>query len=184
MIVEPLTLETLRDKILRNKKYKRLLESFQTNKLYNIPLDKYKEEILTLHQSRSVRTMIRFCEDSTSKLVDEIIKANIQDQSQRSRMSEIHLHCIRASSALTEAIKAFREYALIHYDPYLRRIKTKGERSTFIDTCLSDMSDYLSDCELVINLTAIVIKDIDAAGWSYERTIKALSLSQTPERKV
>jgi hypothetical protein len=46
------------------------------------------------------------------------------------------------------------------------------------------MSDYLSDCELVINLTAIVIKDIDAAGYSFKRTIDALSLTSSPERKI
>ena len=184
MIIQKLTLDELQQKICKNKKYRQLIEAFQTNKLYNIPLENYKEEILALHQVRQVRTLIKFCDDSSLNMVDGIIRSNMQDQGQRSRLAEIHLQCIRASSALSDAIKVFKDYALVRYDSYLSKIRTKGERSIFIDTCLADMQVYLSNCDLVINLTKIVIDDIDKAGWSIERTIKALSLTQVTERKV
>jgi hypothetical protein len=184
MIMERLTLSQLSDKIHRNKKYKRLLEAFQTNKLYSINLEKLKEEIMTLHQSRNVRTLVKFREDRQSKMVDEVIHANLVDQGQRSRLTEILIQCTRASCALNDALKVFKEYALIYYDQHLNRIKTKGERSTFLDTCLSDMQGYINDCDLVINLAKIVIADVDAAGWSLTRTINALSLTQAGERKI
>jgi hypothetical protein len=183
-ILKRLTLEQVQEKIGRNKKYKALIESFNTNKLYAINLDEYKAEILALHQARSVRTLIKFCEDRESKLVDEVIRANIIDQGQRSRLTEILIHCTRASVALNEALKVFKEYALVRYDPYLNKIRTKGERSSFLDTCLADMFTYISDADLVITLANLVIKDIDAAGFALKRIIDALSLSQSKERKI
>jgi hypothetical protein len=184
MIVNSLTLEQVQEKIHRNKKFKRLLEAFRTNKLYAIKLDDYKAEILTLHQSRSVRTLIKFCEDRETKLVDEVIRANLIDQGQRSRLTEILIHCTRASVALGESLKVFKEYALVYYDPYLKKIKTKGERSSFLDTCLSDMTGYISDCDLVCNLAKLVVSDIDQAGFSLKRTIDALGLSVSRERNI
>ena len=184
MIAPPLTLEQLQDKIQRNKRFKRLIESFQSNRLYQIPLDKMKDEIMTLHQTREVRTLYKFRNDNTTSMVDGMIMANLQDQSHRSRLAEIHLQCVRASSALTDSIKLFKDYAIVHYSVQLRGIKTKGERSDFIDTVLSDMYAYISDCDLVINLTAIVIKDIDNAGWALSRLQEALKLTISPERKI
>ena len=126
MIVQKLTLTELQDKIHRNKKFKRLLETFQTHKLYKINLEALKEEILTLHQSRSVRTLVKFKQDRESKMVDEVITANLIDQGQRSRLTEILMQCTRASCALSEALRVFKDYALIYYDLHLGRIKTKG----------------------------------------------------------
>lgn len=179
-----LTLEDLQRKIQRNKKYKRMLEAFQTHKLYNIPLKRYTQEVETIHISRNTRTLINFCDNGSARLVDELIRANLQDQGNRSRLTEIHIQCVRASAALTESLKKFKDYALLKYEPYLRKIKTKGERASFLDTVLEDFYTYIYECELVINLASIVIKDIDQTGWSLERTIKALSLNYTPERKL
>lgn len=184
MVIQRLTLEQLQDKVQRNKKYKNLLESFQTSKIYNINLSEYKDEILALHQSRSVRTLINVKRDREAKMIDEVITANLIDQGQRSRLTEILMHCTRASIALSEALKVFKDYAYIRYDPYLNKIKTKGERSSFLDVCLSDMQTYISDCELVISLCKIVISDVDQAGWALTRVINALSLTQTPERRI
>jgi hypothetical protein len=139
---------------------------------------------MALHQSRNIRTLVNFREDKTSKFVDEVIHSNLIDQGQRSRLAEILIQCTRASCALSDALKLFKEYAIIRYDPYLNKIKTKGERSSFIDVCLSEMTEYINDCELVINLAKIVINDIDQAGWTLTRTINALSLTQVTERKI
>jgi hypothetical protein len=184
MVIQRLTLSELREKVHRNKKYKNLLETFQTSKLYNIPLESYKEEVLTLHSARSVRTLNKFREDDSAGLVDGVIKAHLIDQGQRSRLTEILIQCTRASAALSEALRVFKDYSVVHYDPYLNKIKTKGERTHFLDTCLSDMYTYITDCELTINLCRLVIADIDAAGWSLTRTINALGLSHAPERRI
>jgi hypothetical protein len=183
-VIQRLTLEQVQVKIGKNKKLKQLVESFQTNKLYAINLEEYKAEILALHQSRSIRTLIKFCEDREAKLVDEVIRANLIDQGQRSRLTEILIHCTRASVALSEALKVFKQYCLVRYDPYLKTIKTKGEREGFLDTCLDSMYTYISDAELVINLARLVLADIDQGGFALKRMIDALSLTQARERRI
>jgi hypothetical protein len=185
MIIQKLTLEELQVKIQKGKKYKQLLEAFQTNRLYNINLDEYKEEITALHRARSIRTLINFCNDkAATSMVDEVIRANLTDQAQRGRLTEILLTCVRASNALNEAISVFKDFALIRYDSYLTKIKTKGERATFLDTLLSDMQTYSADCELVINLAKLVIADIDQGGWALSRTIEALKITNAPEKRI
>jgi len=184
MIINKLTLEEIHAKIKKNKKYRALMESFQDSELYRIPLEKYKSEILTLHQAREVRTLYKFCQDESLSMIDGIIRCNLQDQSYRSRMAEIHIQCVRARSALSDSVKLFKDYAIIRYDSYLSKIRTKGERSTFIDVILQDMQQYIDDCDMVIELAAIAIKDIDNAGWALSRTVDALKLTQSPERKI
>ena len=179
-----MSLMSLKEGMLRNKKYRRLINSFANNQLFKIPFNKYKEEVMTLHTARTVRTLIKYTVGGSDKLADQIIKANLIDQGQRSRLVEIMMHCHRASNAIADAVKVFKTYALIKYDAQLRSFKTKDERTGALDAILCDMLEYKAEAESLYALCEIVVKDIDAAGFSLKRTIDALSLSTARERRI
>jgi hypothetical protein len=179
-----MSLQALQLKVQKNKKYRTLMETFKNNRLFNLKLDKLQEEILTLHTARQVKNLINFTQDGSSKLIDQVVKANIIDQGQRSRLTEIMLGCKRASCAVEDSIKIFKDYALIKWDAELRAFKTKGERENAIKICLHDMLEYQAAADTVFELSKLVVNDIDQAGFALKRIIDAVSLHHTPERRL
>jgi hypothetical protein len=174
----------LQEKLKKNIKYRKLMEIFRDSKLYQIPLEKLKEEVMTNHSSRSIRHLIKYTDDTTVKLVDQVIKANITDQGMRSRLVEIMLQCKRSSSSLRKSIRLFKTYAMVRYDPYLKKFRTKQERASALDVCLAELYDFIDEADLVYDMSELVVKDIDAGGFSLQRTIAALNISFSKERNI
>lgn len=179
-----MSLKALQESVNKNKKYKKLLEIFRDSKLYQIPLEKLKEEVLANHSSRSVRTLIKYTDDTTTSMIDQVIKANLTDQGMRSRLVEIMLQCKRSSASLEKAILLFKTYAMVKYDSKLKSFRTKGERASALDACLADLYDFISEADLVYSMSELVIKDIDASGFALQRTITALQMHHKPERHI
>jgi hypothetical protein len=94
------------------------------------------------------------------------------------------LQCKRVSASLADAISAFKTYAMLHFDSELRVFKTKGEREGAIEDCLSDLLAYKTAADIVYELAVIVVTDIDKAGFSLSRTLEAVAIHSTPERKL
>jgi len=178
-----MSLDALQERIKKNKQYKQLLESFKTQKIFKVPLEKFKDEIFDAHSTRNVRVLVKHADDNT-RIVDQLVKANLVDQGVRSRLTEIMMTCRRGSAALQEAIKNYKNYASLRFERHLKSFKTKSERMSALDICLDDLNAFIFEAEHVYNLAELVVKDIDQAGFTLKRTQEVVAMHHAPERKM
>lgn len=139
-----------------------------------------QDEILNLHSCRPVRSL----KAGDSKLIDKVIRANIEDQGSRSRLTEIMIQCSRVAQSIDNAIDAFRDHCILTYPKSLGQFKTKGERENAIYASLREFRAYVDELMTIHSMAELVVKDIDQAGFSLKRTVDAMSLHFSPERKL
>lgn len=164
----------------RDKKFKRLKESFDTLPLYQMPVQKLADEIETLHKTR----LIRILNTEDSKFVDKIIKANTQDQSVRGRLTEIMMMGVRITTKLERAMKTLRYHLLITFTDELKSYRTKEERLQIVDMVLAPFDNYVTDISMLRESAQLCIKDIDQGNFSLDKTLRSLEMHTARERRV
>lgn len=164
----------------KDKKYKRLKETFDTIPLYQMPIKKLADEIETLHKSR----LMRILNVEDPKFVDKLIRANVQDQSVRGRLTEIMMMGVRVNSTLSRALKSLRYHLLITFTDELRPYRTKEERTEIINMVLKTFEIYIADIEMLNQSATLCVVDIDKANYSMSRTLEALALHVAKERRI
>jgi len=105
----------------KDAKFKRLRTAFDTLPMYQLPIENLITEIESSHKIRKIRRL----NPEDPKFVDALIQANVNDQATRSRMTEIMMTCIRASTTLEAALEALSNHLLITYSEQLRGFRTK-----------------------------------------------------------
>lgn len=161
----------------RDDRYRRLRQLFADMPLYKIPTQDLVDEILRIHSVRGVR----FLTTSDAKFFDRVIDASIQDQANRSRLSEILMQCVRARGTLDNALSPLREYLLIRYANEITFLRTKDERVRVVNMALASFQRFLDKVDIVEQQARIVVEDIDKASFSLKRIIEAYTLHNKPE---
>lgn len=165
-------LRPLRDKLRNDSRCMRLKTLFQELPLYQIPLDTYMDEIDQIHKGRG----IRFLAQSSPRFIESVVDASLQDQANRSRLTEIAMHCYKAENTLNEALTNLKTYLLMAYAADLGFIRTKDERLQVVNMALAPFQSFMAEVAKVRALANMVIDDVDKAAWSLQRLIAAFNL--------
>ncbi len=164
----------------KDERYKRLRGSFDSLPMYQLPVDDYVKEVETLHQMRLIRRL----NSTEPKFVDELIKANTNDQSIRGRLTEIVMQCVKASSSLSDAVDAMRYHLLISYGDELKSIRTKEERVQIVNMALITFTKYTQKIDVLKEMAQMVVVDIDKGAWALRSSIEALKLHTNREQNL
>ena len=130
------------------------------------------QEVLSLHMSRTSRSMLGEDRYSPKKLID----ASLKDLSNRSRLVEIRVRNDINLSHLKEAMEAFKRYASTEYAEDLKEFSTVDQRKSFIERVLKEAKQLVSDCETLIDTIDNFVKDIDHSSYSMKAVIDCLKL--------
>jgi hypothetical protein len=155
---------------MKDKRYKRLADTFESRRMFSLPFDEYRDEIQTLHKSRKLHKLKGVGDPNFGK---HLIEAAIGDQSKRHRYVEILTIVKDANSSLYKMLDSFESYYLIKHADRLRAIRTKDERKQFIRSVLNKFHKYLTETEQLIDILNIYIEDIDKAGYLVTNLVRA-----------
>ena len=167
-------------KMQEDIKFKRLKETFSTLALYQIPIEELTKEVETLHKMREIRRL----NTQDPAFVDQLIKANTNDQSIRGRLTEIMMTCIRASSRLQTAVDALKHHLLLTHGETLKSFRTKEERGYIVNMALVSFTRYLDNVSSLKECTQLIIGDIDKGSWSIRTSIDGLKMHMDRERHI
>ena len=164
----------LKRSIKKDPRIKRLSLSFEELPMYNIPLKDNYEEVEQMHKVRKTRYLDR----ASTTFVQDIMEGMLDDAAKRARLSEILMGCSNTLRALNSTLDSLEGYLLIEYASKLRRISTKGERTSFIRHHVFDKyRKYSERVERVKYACEVVMSDIDKAGYTYTNIIKTVQLA-------
>lgn len=163
-------LDEARRALMKDKRYKRLLDTFESRRMFSLPFDDYRDECQTLHKSRKLHKLKGVGDPNFGK---NLIEAAITDQAKRHRYAEILTIVKDANSSLFRLLESFESYYLIKHGDKLRAIRTKDERKQFIRAVLSKFHKYLAETEQLIDILNIYIEDIDKAGYLVSNLVRA-----------
>lgn len=164
----------------KDKKYKRLKDAFDTLPLYQMPIEKLADEIETIHKTRS----IRYLNVDTPQFVDAIVKANTQDQSVRGRLTEIMMMAVRVTGKLEAALETIRFHLLISFTDELKSYRTKEERVQIVNMVLQPFTKYIANVGMLRESAQLCVKDIDQGNFSLDKTLRALEMHTSREKRV
>lgn len=160
--------------ILKDKKVVRLEKAFSELADYNLPFRDMYEEIERIHMTRKTRHL----DKSSSTFVQDIMDGMINDQSSRSRLTEILMSCVHAGRNLSSTLETLEGYLSIEYADQLRSIRTKGERVSFLrHHVLSKYHKYIDRVDRIKEAADLVMTDIDKAGFVYRNIIESVKLA-------
>lgn len=164
----------------KDKKFKRLKEAFETLPVYQIPVEKWADEIENIHKTR----LIRILDSENPKFHDEIVRANIHDQSARGRLTAIMMRCVRATVKLEKALKTLRYHLLLSYSDELRGYRTKEERQQVVELALQPFEHFINDASMLRESATLCVKDIDQGNFSLDKTLRVLEMHTQRERNI
>lgn len=164
----------------KDKRYKRLLESFESAPLYNIAREELLDELRQIHELREIRRL----NPREDGFVDKLISANTHDQAQRSRCVAIMMQCVNVTAKLVEATDSLKQHFLMEYSDQLRSFRTKEERSMVISTALKKFHKYVHEIDTLREVANLVVSDIDKAAWSLRNSVEALKVHHGREQKL
>lgn len=160
--------------ILKDKKVKRLSKAFDELSQYNMPTKKLIEEIESIHMTRKTRHL----EKESSTFVQDITEGMLNDQASRSRLTEILMGCVHVIRNLENSLESLEGYLQVEYATQLSSIRTKGERTSFLQHhVLSKYHKYIDKVSRVKEAAELVMVDIDKAGYVYKNLIEAVKLA-------
>ena len=133
------------------------------------------EEIETLHMGRSTRTLSL---KSMSNMT--IVEAILQDQSYRSRITEIMFVALKTTNMLELAYTSTLDSLMSAYGDRLSQ-KTKGEREGYIKSFINPARKRIDEIYTIVSLAEYIIEDIDKASYALKNTIQALELTTKRE---
>ena len=154
--------ERLRKKIKRDPKYQAIANVFQTDERFQIPVEGYVTEVRTMFKMRKFRSL----DVNSPTFMRRFAEAIIQDQSYRSRMTEMLTQCFAAKRSLDRMLDIFGDYVLVEYSPELKMMSTAKERDAFIKGMTRRFEKYSAAIDGFLQEVEYYVKDIDKAGYS------------------
>lgn len=171
-------LDALRRIVKKDAKYKRFKEMADANPNLRLPFDDLHEELERMQRTRNVRSLSRKDKGFTNSVVD----AMLQDQSYRSRCTEILASCISIEGTFSETLCNLRDYLLLEYGGRMGRGRTtKEERRQFMENVLRPFFKYLHKVEQIKKHAKYIVDDIDQAGYTYRNLVESIKLMGKPE---
>lgn len=165
-------LKRIRLKVKEDKRYKNVRNIYKTNALFQMPLAEYQEEARKLFKMRKVRTLNVSDVNALNKVAESII----QDQSYRSRMTEIYTHVGTALKLLNDMLDRFQDYASVQYAKDLKAVGAAKERERCIRNIMAEYYRYADNLSMLKEELDLYIKDIDKCGFAYKSLVDTLGL--------
>lgn len=162
----------LKKKIRSDERYKGVRKLFKTSEIFQLPLDEYRTEVRGLFKLRKIRSL----SVNGSKALDRLAEAIVQDQSYRSRMTEIQAHLTESHRTLHDLLERFHHYATAEYARDLKAMGALKERSSAIVAILDPYLKYAQNTKLLMEEIDTYIKDIDKAGFAFKSLVDTLGL--------
>lgn len=172
--------KTVVSRLKDDKKYKKLEHSFNTLSIFSLPKDELITEIKTAHEVREIRRLSTEDPD----FIDKLIKANVNDQSTRSRLAEIMVRCVQVTARLDNATDNLKKYFLVEYSDLLRQFRTKEERMNVLNIVLQKYNKFIDDVKIISKMCEIVVSDIDKGAYSLQRNIAILEIHKKRENRI
>lgn len=164
----------IKRRLQKDKRVKRLEDAFERLAEYNIPVKTVYEEIERIHMTRKTRHL----DKSSGTFVQDVIEGMLDDQANRSRLTEILMSCVHAQKNLTSSLDTLEGYLMVEYASELSVIRTKGERVSFMaHHVLSKYHKYIDRVSRVREAAEMVTVDIDKAGYMYKGLLEAVRLA-------
>lgn len=155
-------LDRVKTKIKSSRRFKGMLSLFETDERFSIPVDGYVSEVRTMFKMRKFRNL----DVNDPKFTRKFAESIIQDQSYRSRMTEILTQCYASKRALDRLLDVFYDYAIVEFAKDLRILSTAKERESLINTILNRFQKYTISLDALIQEIDYYVKDIDKAGYT------------------
>lgn len=173
----------VRKQIKSDKYVKKVIKMIDSG-AFNIDTDLLLKEISNMHRSRKSRNLQ--LKDVVKHSQDSIIKASLQNQSYRSRCSEIKNNCITIITKLDRHIKYLKNHLKHEYNAVFNDYgyKTNVARESIIEDCLKKVLQHIDDVKTVDNACNILIEDLDKTSISINTILRTLELSTRPERNL
>jgi len=160
--------------IAKDKRVGKLDDAFQELSEFNLPIRDMYEEIERIHMTRKTRHL----DKSSDTFVQDVIEGMLNDQANRSRLTEILMTCLHAKRNLSSSLESLQGYIMIEYSAQLSTIRTKGERVNFIEHhVFSKYHKYIDRVTRIKEAAELVTTDIDKAGYMYKGLIEAVKLA-------
>lgn len=138
-----------------------------------INLEKERNEILTLHESRKSLGLMSSTKRYDPRYVYDCV---MTDMSYRGRLVTMIKRVNNTVVLLDRAEKAFRAYAMTTFKSRLG--STRGDRVTALDRICRPVLDFKAECEDHVAGIEVVIKDIDQCGFQFARLVELLKMFQ------
>jgi hypothetical protein len=164
----------------RDPKYKTLLDTFKNHENFNLPLESLLDELKFMHKKRIIRKL----NPTDPKFADNVIKAALDDQAKRSRITEIMVRCVRAHALLSSAVDSLRYHLLATYSEELRSFRTKEERAQVVNMVLKQFNSFLTNVSVVKESAQLIVADIDKSAWSLRLVVDTYKIHAAPETRL
>ncbi|AQT28644.1 hypothetical protein YOLOSWAG_164 [Erwinia phage vB_EamM_Yoloswag] len=171
----------IRLKIKEDKRYKNVRNLFKTNSMFQLPVAEYQSEARNLFSMRKVRTLTL---DANPKSLNKLAESIVQDQSYRSRMTEILATVKTAKKLLDDTLDRFQDYATVTYARDLKALGAAKERERAVRNVMSAYYKYSDDLSLLIDEIELYIKDIDKAGFAFKSMVDTLNIINQREFNI
>lgn len=165
-------IERIKKKIKSSKRYKSLRSTFTTSPVFQVTIDEYRNEIRSLFTTRRFRSLNPGGSDFDAKFLAAIT----QDQSTRSRMTEILAEVSAARRELNTLVEKFQEYAMVAYVDDLKAVGAAKERERFLNMIVRSILNYGSDLNNLAEEIDFYVKDIDKAGYAAKNLVEMMSV--------
>ncbi len=162
----------LRRKIKEDKRYKAVRKLFKTSDLFQLPISEYRSEVRDLFKMLKFRSLTV----NGNKALDKLAEAVVQNQSYRSRMTEIYAHLTESTRTLDRLLDRFMDYATVTYARDLKAVGAAKERSSAIRAVMETYYKYADEARLLTEEIDLYMKDIDKAGFAAKALVDTLAL--------
>lgn len=162
---------SLLDDIRADLTYKKFKTILMTTK-GKLKLEEAEAEALSLHLSRTSRTMSGADRYSAKKLIDAAYK----DLACRSRLVEIRVKNDKYLSHLIEATASMSKYIRTEYADDLKEFGASLERTAYVDRVLKVARDTIQEGKQLLDMLDQLIKDVDQAGFQIKAVVALLTL--------
>lgn len=162
----------IRLKVKDDPRYKKIRKLFKHEDLFQLPLEEYSREVDDLFSMRKVRSINISSNDALNKLAESIV----QDQSYRSRMTEILAIISNSHKTLEDLLGRFQDYVTVAYGNDLKALGAAKERERCVKNIMADYYRYCDNLGTLISKIDLYVKDIDKAGYAFKSLVDTLGI--------
>ena len=173
-----MSMKELRRKIKLDEKYIRFSSLVQLNKT-RINIASVMDEIRDIAEIRT-KSSLKYTMDSG--LLAALMKENLNAQAYRSRLSEVCVTCSRISAKLESACEKVSSYLNVRFNDEIKLLgRTQAERGAVIQLLLQDAYEFIGGMSAIVEMSEIIIADIDKQHYSLKLTLDAMNLHVNKE---
>jgi len=167
-----MSIKELRDSLREDPNLKRFSSVYKTVR-GSMNMERIEQEVRFLHTNRSARSL------TAAKISPTVLsRANVEDLSARSRLTEIKLMCYRTSELLSISLDRARSYVRTEYRDEVLEVsgRTKSEKDTALNTLFEGPISFLREVESLSDQIDMIIKDIDQSSFNLRRLQDLLAI--------